>query len=76
MPGELESRMASYYVNKNAQPNGDHEVHVAVCSRMPEPQNSLYVGDHATCVTAVAAARRQYSQANGCFYCSLPCHTQ
>ena len=26
--------MARYYVNKNAQDNGDHEVHVENCSRM------------------------------------------
>ena len=27
--------MAYYYVNKNAQSNGDHEVHKSGCSWMP-----------------------------------------
>ncbi len=31
--------MGSYYVNKNAQTNGDHEVHKNPCSYMPETVN-------------------------------------
>lgn len=67
--------MASYYVNKNAQSNGDHEVHKTGCSFMPEPENRIALGDHATCTTAVTAAKRHYAQSNGCFYCSKACHT-
>ena len=37
--------MASYYVNKNAQSNGDHEVHVYGCSFFPAAENRLYLGD-------------------------------
>jgi len=33
--------MASYYVNKNAQSNGDHEVHKDGCTFMPEAENRL-----------------------------------
>lgn len=68
--------MAYYYVNKNAQPNGDHEVHVTGCLFMPEPQNRLYLGDFSNCVPAVQEASKHYSQVNGCYYCSNPCHTQ
>lgn len=67
--------MARYYVNKNAQSNGDHEVHKSGCSWMPEPQNRVSLGEHASCSTAVTEAKRHYPKSNGCFYCSRPCHT-
>ena len=67
--------MARYYVNQNAQWNGDHEVHVTGCNRMPASENRIYVGDHTTCGPAVAHARTIYPKANGCYYCSNPCHT-
>lgn len=38
-----------YYVNKNAQPNGDHEVHTSSCSFLPAEANRLYLGDFQTC---------------------------
>ena len=64
-----------YYVNKNAQANGDHEVHTSSCSRLPLEDNRLYVGDHASCGPAVAQAKRTYPKSNGCYYCSRPCNT-
>ena len=67
--------MARYCVNKNAQSNGDHEVHRDGCSYMPQAQNQLPLGEHYTCVTAVAAAKRVYPSANGCAYCSSACNT-
>ena len=36
--------MARYYVNKNGQPNGDHEVHTTGCSRLPDAVNRIYLG--------------------------------
>lgn len=68
--------MASYYVNKNAQPNGDHEVHVSGCNHMPATVNRMYLGDFSSCKPAVAEAKRHYSQSNGCYYCCNACHTQ
>ena len=65
--------MAQYFVNNNAQPNGDHEVHKAGCERMPGNKTSL--GDHLSCYSAVAAAQLVHRQSNGCFYCSKDCHT-
>ena len=67
--------MARYYVNKNAQPNGDHEVHREGCAWMPEEQNRIYLGQFDSCHGAVREARKHYSQVNGCFYCSNACHT-
>lgn len=67
--------MAKYYVNKNAQPNGDHEVHKEGCSYLPSPLNREFLGDYSNCSDAVARAKINYSQANGCYYCSSACHT-
>lgn len=68
--------MAAYYVNKNAQPNGDHEVHKAGCSHMPDLNNRLYLGDFDNCRNAVTEAKKHYRQSNGCYYCANACHTQ
>lgn len=67
--------MANYYVNKNAQPNGDHEVHKEGCVWMPQASNRTYLGDFPTCFEAVRKAKTLYSQANGCATCSPACHT-
>ncbi|ENP7383869.1 hypothetical protein ACEC18_004484 [Vibrio parahaemolyticus] len=67
--------MARYYVNKNAQANGDHEVHKQGCAWMPDEANRLYLGDFATCRSAVTEAKKTYPKSNGCFYCSKECHT-
>jgi len=64
-----------YYVNKNAQSNGDHEVHVTGCSWMPDSINCISLGEHETCRTAVTKAKEYYSQSNGCYYCCNACHT-
>lgn len=68
--------MARYYVNKNAQANGDHEVHTAGCSFMPLPENRIYLGDFDSCHPAVREAKKHYRQSNGCYYCCNACHTQ
>lgn len=67
--------MPRYYVNKNMQANGDHEVHTTGCSWMPEAHNRIYLGDFSACRAAVNEARKHYNQVNGCYYCSNACHT-
>jgi len=67
--------MAMYYVNKNAQANGDHEVHKDGCTWMPKPENRRYLGDFASCHGAVKKAKETYPQSNGCAYCCPACHT-
>ena len=67
--------MTRYYVNKNAQANGDHEVHESGCLYLPAAENRVYLGDFSNCRDAVAEARRHYRQSNGCYYCSRACHT-
>ena len=68
--------MEEYYVNMNAQDNGDHEVHKTGCSYMPDLDNRKYLGKFTSCYGAVQEARKYYSQVNGCYYCSIACHTQ
>ena len=74
--------MPSYIVNRNAQfDSGDNEVHIVPRSscpspRYPEPENQEPLGSHPSCQSAVQEAKRRgYRNANGCYYCSLACHT-
>ncbi|PAA21317.1 hypothetical protein CJU77_13985 [Pseudomonas fragi] len=68
--------MTQYFVNSNAQSNGDHEVHTNTCIFLPTLHNRLDLGHHTTCVSAVRQARNTYPQSNGCQTCSSACHTQ
>jgi hypothetical protein len=70
-----EATMAKYYVNKNAQPTGEHEVHENGCKRMPDAENRTYLGDFTNCDDAVTAAKVHYKKVDGCEKCSEKCHT-
>ncbi|CAM4040721.1 hypothetical protein FLSI110296_10545 [Flavobacterium sinopsychrotolerans] len=67
--------MIKFYVNKNAQPNGDHEVHTEDCSYLPNSDNRKYLGEYSNCKPAVAEAKKTYPKSNGCRKCSNQCHT-
>ncbi len=67
--------MPTYYVNTNAQANGDHEVHTNTCNYLPATQHQKYLGVFLTCQEAVREAKKTYQQSNGCYYCSYACHT-
>ena len=67
--------MARYYMNKNAQTNGDHEVHREGCNWIPAQHNRQYLGDFASCHGAVREAKRFDTRADGCKHCSPDCHT-
>jgi hypothetical protein len=62
-----------YYVNNEAQPNGDHEVHTENCIYQPSDKKDL--GNFSNCKDAVAEAKKTYTKSNGCYYCSESCHT-
>lgn len=68
--------MKHYYVNNNAQSNGDHEVHNADCIYLPLSQNRTYLGYLSDCRDAVKEAKKYHPQVNGCKTCSYECHTQ
>ncbi len=68
--------MPWYCVNKNAQSNGDHEVHdTGSCHNLPLPENQLSLGYHSDCHSAVREAKKTYPQSNGCAFCSPACNT-
>ena len=68
--------MPHYYVNKNPQPTGEHEVHRAGCDWMPKPENRIFLGDYATCGPAKKAALVYYDNVDGCAHCSPACHSR
>ena len=67
--------MVEYYVNRNAQDNGDHEVHKSDCEYLPNVNNRQYLGCFLNCTDAVREAKKYYVQSNGCYCCSPECHT-
>ena len=66
--------MPCYIVNKNAQSNGDHEVHKEGCTTMPDLDNQVPLGEHASCQSAVEKAKTIYPQADGCAHCCPECN--
>jgi hypothetical protein len=69
--------MPDFYVNKNPQPTGEHEVHEkGVCPHPPDISNRLDLGWHASCHGAVIKARTIYSNVDGCYWCCNACHTR
>lgn len=72
--------MATYVVNKNAQLNGDHEVHNKTnpCSSMPDLLSQIALGEHSNCSSAVNKAKEilgAQKRVNGCKFCANACHT-
>ena len=49
-----------FYVNKYAQPTGEHEVHRSNCAWLPDAENRIYLG---SCV-------------DGCKHCCPESHTR
>jgi len=68
--------MENYYVHKLTDNKGDHEVHVEGCNKMTVSENFKNLGQFSNCRAAVAEAKKNYNQVNGCFYCCNECHTQ
>ncbi|WP_194831009.1 hypothetical protein [Prolixibacter sp. SD074] len=52
--------MESYFVNTQAQANGDHEVHKSGCNYMPLPGNQKYLGAYLSCKQAVPHRLRSF----------------
>ena len=67
--------MKPYYVNTDAQYNGDHEVHTVDCHKLPQLSNRKFLGSYTSCHPAVVEASKYYSKVNGCVHCCTPCHT-
>lgn len=63
-----------FYVNKQAQPTGEHEVHRATCSHLPGIEHRQYLGDFLTSQEAVREAKKYYLCVDGCYYCCPESH--
>lgn len=69
--------MKNYRVNKNTatNPNGNNEVHSEDCHHYNQLVSYEYLGQHSSCQSAVAEAKRRgYSKADGCKDCSPACN--
>jgi hypothetical protein len=71
--------MAFFYVNRNAQPDGYHEVHNGDvdCPHPPLAENRVAIGYYSTCSEAIAACKADNPATliDGCAYCTY-CHTR
>ena len=70
--------MDKYYINANAQDNGDHEVHRFDCVFIPKPMNRIDLGYFAHCIWAFETGKsmRPRWKINGCYFWSRDCHTE
>lgn len=68
--------MYKYYVNKETtgNPNYNHEVHKEGCQWMPSTGNREYLGSFNSCSEAVQAAKKTYTNVDGCATCCPRCH--
>ncbi len=66
--------MYKYYVTKRTNQEGRREIHREGCAYLPERGSCLYLGKLASSFSAVAEARRIYTDINGCFHCAPECH--
>lgn len=63
-----------YYINKNAQPTGEREIHKERCVYLPDIINRQYLGMFDNCKEALQEAKKFYSNVDGCYYCAPACH--
>lgn len=70
--------MDRFYMNKNEQPTGEHEVHrtYSTCPTHADPANRRDLGEHPDCKSALAAARQIARNVDGCAHCVPDCHTR
>ena len=69
--------MASYFVDRRAQANGDHEVHdrsrcPPAC--FPPEGDAEYLGEFLHAAQALMVAELRYPQVNGCPWCVPEVH--
>ncbi len=67
--------LSRYFVNRVAQPNGDHELHLDGCFLRTQPRNRVELGELASPDEAIAAARAAgYVAVDGCRFCLPTVH--
>lgn len=69
--------MPSYYVNRQPQSTGEHEVHEHNCPHGAAATNRADLGFHTSCHTAVTAAGLAgFKNVDGCGHCCAACNTR
>jgi len=68
-------KLSKYYLNKNAQSNGDHEVHKFGCKYMPNENNRISLGSFSHSYEAIKRAREYFLAVNGGYNCLPDCAT-
>ncbi|WKJ92526.1 hypothetical protein QZJ86_10380 [Methylomonas montana] len=64
------STMAEFFVEINAQDNGEHVVHKSNCSLLPAKDALRYLGSIASAASAVKKAQESFKLVNGCSHCT------
>lgn len=65
--------MKSYYIDIEKSIFDENEIHVEGCHRMPKKGNLKFLGNYASCHTAIKEAKKTFDDANGCYSCSWEC---
>jgi hypothetical protein len=69
--------MPYYFVNANAQPGGEHEVHEKHgCPYAARLENQIDLGFFVTCIGAMQAAAGMFDKVDGCARCCAACHSK
>jgi len=62
--------MNDVYVNKTAQPTGEHLVHKSGCEHLAPEGSRIYLGTFDDHSSAIAQAKMYYAQVSGCEECT------
>lgn len=66
--------MPHYYLNRNHQNSGEHEVHKSGCSHDPWYGNRIDLGWCSDDYEALSKAKRMVTRVDGCFWCCRDIH--
>lgn len=69
-------KMPYFYINKNAQETGEHEIHKSPCNWMPSENNKISLGWFNTFGEAKMEALKHFDNVDGCIHCCPEGHTK
>lgn len=61
--------MKLYYINRNPNSSGEHELHLATCSELPNIFNRACLGDFKLLSEATLEAKKLYPSVTNCNHC-------
>ena len=60
--------MSHFFIDNFPQPDGNHEVHLVGCKRMPTDKR--YLGNYCSASEALIEARKEFWTSSGCERCA------